>query len=68
LIFDSQLKFDQHIAYNKKLSKPIGIMAKLHHHLPKNVLIDVYYALFQPHLLYGILTWRSTYLTLIKKL
>jgi len=43
-------------------------MAKLHHHLPKNVLIDVYYALFHSHQLYGLLTWGSTYSTLIKNL
>jgi len=69
MIFYPQLKFEQHIAYmTKKLSKANGIMAKLHHDLPKNVLIDVYYTLFHSHLLYGILTWGSTYSTLIKKL
>jgi len=57
MIFDPQLKFYQHIAYiTKSLSKAIGIMAKLHHYLPKNVLIDVYHALFHSHLLHGILT------------
>jgi len=35
--------------------------------LPKEILLNLYYALVHPHLLYGLLVWGSTYPSYLKK-
>ena len=67
--FDSKLTFESH---NKiletNLSKAVGIICKLKFVLPKDALIKLYYALFHPHLLYGLVIWRSTYPSYLMKI
>ena len=68
-ILHSQLNFDHHVLLLiKKLSRGVGVLSKLRHYLPQPALINVYFAIFHSYLLYGILTWGSTYKAYIAKL
>ena len=42
----------------RKISKTIGIMTKMKHFLPKEILLTLYNALIVPHINYGILCWK----------
>ena len=72
VIIDSKLSFAPHIKYlESKLSRANGIISRLKSTLPNDALLKLYYALFQPHLLYGLTIWGSpfpTYLNPIKTL
>ena len=63
------LNFDCHIQnLEKKLSRSVGILAKVKPFLNSKTLLQLYYAIFHSHLKYGILAWSSTYKTFFKKL
>ena len=65
----SKLTFESHIKIREtNLSKAVGIICKLKCVLPKDALIKLYYALFHPHLLYGLLIWGSTYPTYLMRI
>ena len=58
---DKNLSWDFHIAeLSKKLSRANGILSKLRHNAPRAVCINVYYALFYSHLIYGVNVWGLT--------
>ena len=50
------------------MSNAVGIICKLKFVLPKDALIKLHYALFHPHLLYGLVIWGSTYPTYLMKI
>ena len=52
----------------KKLSRANGILSKLRHNAPRNVCLQVYYALFYSHLIYGCNLWGFTSEENIKKI
>ena len=57
-LLDSKLNYNFHIkAVELKLSRVVGIIAKLKSFLPQSVLLQLYYALVHPHLLYGLSVW-----------
>ena len=69
VIIDSKLSFASHIKYiESKLTRANGIIGRLKSTLPKDALLKLYYALFQPHLLYGLTIWETTYPTYLKPL
>ena len=51
-----------------KLSKVVGIIARLWHFVPKATLLSVYNSLFLPYLSYGITTWGLAAKILLEKL
>ena len=58
VLIDSNLTFKPQINdIANKLKRTIGILAKLRHFLPREVLISVYYALFYSHLNYCTQIW-----------
>ena len=62
LILDNHLKFTDHINFVcKKLSKTVGILYKLKNYVPKRTLVNLYYSLAYPYLLYANLIWGGTY-------
>ena len=66
---DSMVTFEIHIKIlETNLSKAVGIICKLKFVLPKDALIKLYYALFHPHLLYGLVIWGSTYPSYLMKI
>ena len=60
LYVDKNLNFKNHIDHIvKKLSKSVGILYKLNHMLPENILIAIYNSLILPYLNYAIVTWHN---------
>jgi len=61
IIFDANLSWKPHINHiTKKISRTIGIMVKLKHFLPGNILQTLYNYLVFPYLNYGILIWGTS--------
>ena len=58
IMMDEKLTWNQHIHHvNLKLSKGIGIIAKLRHLLCKSAIKMIYYSFIQPYINYGLLNW-----------
>ena len=59
---DNKLTWRDQIIYtSKKVSKNKGILSKLKHYLPSNILRMLYQALILPHLNYCSIVWSGTY-------
>ena len=59
VLIDKYLTWKYHISHiASKISKTIGIIARLRHFVPTNTLLNIYRSLIQPHLLYGINAWE----------
>ena len=57
-LIDKHLTWKHHIHHvNLKISKGIGLLAKLRHFVPRNTLRILYYAFIQPHIDYGLINW-----------
>ena len=66
--FDNSLSFKLLIdKLTKKLSRSVGMLAKLKPCLISKALLSLYYAIFHSHLQYGLITWSSTFKTYLKK-
>lgn len=62
VILDRDLKFSDHVNYiSTKLSKTIGIFNRIKNFVPEDVLIDLYYSLFYPYIIYCIVVWGGAY-------
>ena len=58
---DEHLNFRYHVEHIlKKVSKSIGLLFKLNHFLPKNVLLTLYNTLILPYYNYGIIFWYNS--------
>ena len=61
VLIDKHLLFKDHIKILKqKLNKANGILGKLRHHYPSDILKTVYYSLFDRHLCYACQVWGQT--------
>ena len=64
ILIDDKLSFKFHINFfEKKLSRSVGIMAKLSYHLPPNALLNLYHSLVHVHLIYALPVWTTTFPT-----
>ena len=64
VLIDEHLLFKDHINFLKqKLNRANGILAKLRHHLPSDILKTVYYSLFDTHLRYACQVWGQKTVT-----
>ena len=66
LLLDENLRFDLHIEHiARKVSKSSGILNKVKHHFPTNIMLNLYYSLIYPYLTYAIESWFNApnYLT-----
>ena len=64
---DYKLTFREQIStIRNKLTRGLAVMSKLNRFLPKSTLKQLYYAIFHPHLLYGINIWGATYISYLK--
>ena len=72
ILIDDQLSCKSHTNFlEKKLSRSVGIMAKLSCHLPPNALLTLYHSLVHVHLIYALPVWATTfpiYLIKLKRL
>ena len=60
IIIDNKLKWNQHITYVKnKISKAVGILYKIRNFLDKSTLLNMYYSLVFPYLIYCIEIWGN---------
>ena len=60
IIIDNKLKWNQHITYVKnKISKAVGILYKIKNFLDKSTLLNMYYSLVFPYLIYCIEIWGN---------
>jgi len=67
--FDNKLNWATHIQHVcNKISKACGVLAKLRHCVPVQILIDVFNALIHSYLRYGIIIWGSASKTTLKPL
>jgi hypothetical protein len=59
---DKSLKFDHHINVTcKKISKSIGILHKLKSYVPSELMVNLYYSLVYPYIIYCNIIWGGTY-------
>ena len=69
VIIDNELNFHEQIKVMEgKVARLVGILNKLKQTLPQTVMLQLYYALVHPLLLYGIIIWGATYPTYLQKL
>ena len=69
VLIDSSLTWKYHIDnLSKKISKAIGIMYKIRSFVNRKILLNLYYALVYPHLLYAIQTWGFAFDNNINKI
>ena len=60
LTLDENLMWGTHITnLTAKLSRAIGMLAKLRHYVNYNTLISTYYSLFHSHIIYGCQIWAQ---------
>ena len=58
VFIDNNFAWKEHINYiNEKISKTVGIIARLRHFVPLNTLQTIYKALLSSYLSYGIIAW-----------
>ena len=61
VMVDHKLTWEEHTRYViQKLTKARGILAKLRHHAPQSILINVYNSVVYPLLYYGVTSWGNT--------
>ena len=64
VLIDKHLLFKDHIKFLKqKLNKANGILAKLRHHLPSDILKTVYYSLLDTHVRCACQVWGQATVT-----
>ena len=69
LTIDSNLSWKYHIeSICHKISKSIGIIAKIRHYVPRRVLLSVYNSLIVPYLTCGTCVWGNCALTFQRKI
>ena len=62
LVIDKKVNFESHIrTVCRKVSRSIGILYKLKEFVPQKVLVNIYYSLVYPYLLYGNLVWGGSF-------
>ena len=61
MLIDSKLTFQFHITgVTKKVSRAIGLMYKLRHYVCKKIIINIYYSLIYPFLIYAMPIWGAS--------
>ena len=69
IIFDNQLNFADHIKnIETKIARSVGIRSKLSYYLPNSAMLQLYYFLVHPNLLYGVAVWGNTFPTYLAEL
>ena len=69
LLIDSNLSWKYHIGHiTSKISKTVGIIARLRYYVPTSVLLRIYQSLIIPYLSYGIVVWGHAAQTYINQI
>ena len=60
VLIDDNLSWKHHINYiSTKISKGIGIIARLRHLVPRTTLLNIYRSLIEPYISYGLVAWEQ---------
>ena len=60
ILIDSNLTWKYHISYiTTKISKTIGVIARLRHFVPSSTLLTLYRSLISHYFLYGLTVWSQ---------
>ena len=69
LLLDDNLSWKPHIDYiSTKISKGIGIIARLRHLVPFSTLLNIYRSLIEPYISYGLVAWGQAVNTHLNKI
>ena len=69
VFINDKLKFDIHIhKFCSKVSQSIGIMRRISHLVPLNVLRNLYYTLIYSRLTYAINAWGSAFIFITRRI
>ena len=69
IFIDQNLTWKHHIDHVAfKISRYVGLLSKLRHHVPTHTLITIYRSLISPHLTYGLLAWGQACKSHLEKL
>ena len=70
IFIDSNLSWKCHVDYiSRKVKRSIiGLLSKLRCYVSRDTLINFYYSLIYPFLIYGIIVWGNTYTTSLNSL
>ena len=69
VLIDGNLSWKQHIDYiSMKISKGIGIIARLRHLIPFSALLNIYRSLIEPYISYGLVAWGQALNTHLDKI
>ena len=62
IFIDSNLSWKTQVGHiSKKIKRSIGVLSKIRYYVNARALLQLYYALIHPFLIYGILSWANTY-------
>ena len=68
ILIDNNLSWKYHIDYiSSKVSKGIGIIARLRHLVPFATLLNIYRSLIEPYISYGLIAWGQAANTHLNK-
>ena len=69
ILINDKLSWSPHLNYFCNLiSRNVGILNKLKHIFPSNILLNIYNALILSHISYGILAWGRANESLLNKI
>jgi hypothetical protein len=70
VVIDCHLNWKAHISKvsKKKIKRNIGAISRVRHFVDSNNLINLYYSLVYPYLIYGLVAWGNTYSSSINPL
>ena len=69
VIIDENLTWKNHVdAISKTISRNNGMLTKLKHFVPENILYSLYCTLIMPYINYGVLIWGNTCKTYLDKI
>ena len=67
VMIDSNLNWKKHAeSVVKKIRRSVGILSKIRYYVSTEILMNLYYALVYPFIMYGLIVWGNTYETTIK--
>ena len=69
IFIDQNLTWKYHIDHVAlKISRYVGLLSKLRHHVPTHTPFTIYRSLISPHLTYGLLAWSQACKSHLEKL
>ena len=69
VIINDKLLWNDHMKTIRiKISKGLGILARLRHYLPSRILVNLYYTLVHPYFDYCNIIWATDYSTSLNNL